>query len=121
MMNGNTNSIYTCFVCLKESTDFKICNHCGAAIEEVDMANSIVEPPIMGCVRIDSSRNKNVVKELVEATVEQLIKKYHDEFEILVSDDQVIIECNDISGRRLVAELEPKLNDRGFHQLLSFQ
>lgn len=112
---------YVCFSCLKESTNSKVCSHCGVEIEELDMSASQFVPPVEGVVSISKSVKMDDLLEFVSGAVEHVYSLYHDSFRVVSDDpDNILIECNDIAGSRLVDYLNKEFEQKRIDYKVSF-
>ncbi len=101
---------YTCFTCLKESTDSRVCTHCGARIESIDLDNAIFSAPISGA--ISCKFESGLELQNIKSTIKDLEEKYHDTFDLFLEGDEVTVKCNDVAGERLINALKKAIKGR---------
>ena len=111
---------YVCFSCLQESEDPNVCTHCGAKIEELDLTASQFIPPQKGVVRISKEVELDDLLGIVEKSVDHVSGIYHDAFKLIDDAEEILIECNDIAGARLVDYLNKEFVKKGNNYKVSF-
>jgi hypothetical protein len=116
----NDNKKYVCFSCLQESENPNVCTHCGAKIENLDLAVSKFIPPHKGVVSISKRVEVDDLFGIVEKSVEHISGLYHDVFKLTDGSKEILVECNDIAGTRLVDHLNKAFEQKGIDYKVSF-
>ena len=102
------NDSNLCFVCLQESTDPKVCSHCGAEISTSIGEEFQFEPPKKVRLKFNFKQINLFSKGDLIKAIEDIKVTYKNNFEIKDSYNSIEVECNDLAEERLINQLKIK-------------